>query len=350
MSSMGCLDCCLPRGIFTARVLQGTWPIVQVLGALLVVSGCGDDGDGSSGGSDGGTGGAQTTDGTSDGGTGAGTSGVTDGGSAGTGVIEPGPNFGVLNFTYYPATAAGLPEELGLAGAWRTEALTTEDFYAVQAWSMHLPPPPADPDTVVNNEIPAPYAWGFPDTWVAAGNALKLRPATGDEALACLFQVEGSYPIYLADDADSFDDACAPDPARWQPAAAYDLIAFGGDQWDDVIVPDAITTPDALTLTAPDVSTSLFPLDRAADLALAWNADAPADRVVVRVIDTFGQVLTAHAADDGAFTIPAVELKKLADGPATLTIARERVRNVALPTGTLRVIARHELWADPDLL
>lgn len=281
---------------------------------------------------------------------GAGTGDPT-GGPGGTGGpdIEVGPNFGLLSFTYYPATASGLPEELGMAGAWRTAAFTTDDFYAVQAWSMHLPPPPAKADTLENNMIPAPYEWGKKDTWVTSGNAIKLRK-DGAESVACLAVVDATYPVYVSDDAEGFDPACAPDPTRWTPGA-YDLVAFGGETWDDVVLPGAVVAPAALTVTGPLVEESLHPVDRASDLAIAWDADgAPEDRVVIRLIDTFGQTLTAHAADDGSFTIPAAELGKLTPGPATLTIARERIHDIGLPAGTLRVAVRYEVWTDPDLL
>jgi hypothetical protein len=237
-----------------------------------------------------------------------------------------------------------------MAGAWRVDPFTTEDFYAVQAWGMHLPPPPAEADTLENNSIPTPYDWGKADTWVTGGNALKLRGG-GGESLACLVLVNAVFPVYLSDDADFFAPACAPDPTRWQAGASYDLIAFGAADADDLILHGKVSAPPALTVTAPDVATSLLPLDRADGLKLAWEADGEeGDRVVIRVIDTFGQILTAHAADDGAFTIPAAELGKLAAGPATLTLARERLFELGLPEGALRVVVRYEVWADPDLL
>ena len=346
MSWMGSILCRPARRNFTTcPVGHETWLIVQVLGLALLIPACGDDGDKATDGASG----QATGDATGGGGSTGGSTGGGATGSTGDPGYDVGPNFGLLNFTYYPATASGLPEELGMAGVWRTEALSTEDFFAVQAWSMHLPPPPADPDTAVYNEIPSPYDWGKADTWISAGNALELR--TGEtKAAACLFKVEDTFPIYYSDDADTFDPACAPDPTRWVPGATYDLVAFGGDAWDDVVVPAAIASPAALMVTSPDVATSLVPLDRTKDLALAWQSDAPADRVIVRLIDMFGQVVSAHAVDDGAFTIPTDLLKKLTPGPATLTIAREVVRDIPLPTGTLRVVTRYEIWADPDLL
>lgn len=334
---------------FTVKPLAANCRFVQVLGASLLVIACNEPDAGDSeapeetGAAE--TGQASTDAGTTDGPT-------TDGPTSGDGDgpdFEVGPNFGLLSFSYYPATASGLPEELGMAGAWRTAAFTTDDFFAVQAWSMNLPPPPPEPDTLANNAIPAPYEWGKKDTWVTSGNAIKLRKA-GVESVACLTLVDDSFPVYVSDDAAGFDPACAPDPTRWSPGA-YDLIAFGGETWDDVVLEAAVVAPTALTVTGPNISDSLFPVDRANDLVIAWQADGAAeDRVVVRVIDTFGQVLTAHAKDDGSFTLPAAELGKLTAGPATLTIARERIHDIGLPAGTLRVAVRYEVWADPDLL
>lgn len=331
MSSMGRNHRILPR----IKICR--WRPCPLVLALLVA--CGDDGGGESDG----------TTGTSD----TGDTQVTSTGPEPThGTTDApvvGDKFGLLNFTYYPATAAGLPEALGMAGAWRTEPFATDDFFAAQAWSLSLPPAPTTPDTIENQAIPPPYDWGLPDTWVTAGNALKLR---GDqESIACLLSVQDAYPVYLSDDAAFFDPACAPDPARWVAGADYDLIAFGGELAEDVVLPARVTAPPALALTGPDISASLFPLDRAAGLALAWEpGDDPDARVVVRLIDTFGQTLSAHALDDGAFTIPAEDLADLAPGPATLTVARERLFDVGTPVGVLRVILRYEIWADPDLL
>jgi len=279
--------------------------------------------------------------------TGSGTeaSGSTDGTGG-----DVGRGRGLLNFTFYPATAGGLPAELGMAGAWRTEPFTTDDFFAVQSWGMHLPPPPSEANTVVNNSIPAPYDWGKADTWITGGNALKLR-GSGGESLACLLLVQDTFPVYLSDDAEFFDPSCAPDPAKWLGGEAYDLVVFGGEGKDDVILSTAVTAPPALVITAPDVGTSLVPHDRADGLEIEWDANGgEPNRVVVRLIDTFGQMLTANSVDDGSFTIPSAELTKLAPGPATLTIARERIFDLGLPDGDLRVVLRYEVWADPDLI
>ncbi|MDC0717019.1 hypothetical protein [Nannocystis bainbridge] len=295
---------------------------------------------------DDGTGGTDSTGGTDTPTTG--TTGATD--TSGTTGVDVGRAKGLLNFTFYPETAGGLPAELGMAGAWRTEPLTTDDFFAVQAWGMHLPPAPDEPNTIANNAIPAPYEWGKDETWVVGGNALKLRGAAG-ESLACLMMVQDTFPVYFSDDAEFFDPLCAPDPARWVAGDVYDVIAFGGDGKDDIVLPAAVTAPTALTVTAPDVGVSLFDHDRATDLKLTWDANGgQPNRIVVRLIDTYGQMLTAHAVDDGSFTIPSAELLQLAPGPATLTIAREQSFDLGLPDGDLRVVLRYEVWADPDLI
>lgn len=259
-----------------------------------------------------------------------------------------GPNFGLLTFSYYPADASGSPEQLGMAGAWRTEAFTTDDFYAVRALALFFPLAPTEPDTLAVEE-PAVYEWGKANTWLALGNGLKLGGEVG-EALACLQLVEGGYPVYLSDGAAFFDPACAPDPMLWQAAASYDVVAYGGEAFEDQIRGAAVTTPTALTVTAPALDVFDFPLAKNADLELTWTADGGADdRVVLRVWDQFGRQIVVNAADDGSYTIPGAELDRLSAGPATLTLAREHVSELGLPAGTLRVVARHEVWGYPDL-
>jgi hypothetical protein len=278
-------------------------------------------------------------------------SGSGDGTTAGdetTGGGEVGPNFGLLTFTAYPADASGSPAQLGMAGAWRTEAFTTDDFYGVRALALFFPLAPADADTLAVNDLSV-YDWGKKDTWLALGNGLRLGGESGD-ALACLQLVEESYPVYLSDDAAFFDPACAPMPELWQPAATYDLVAYGGESYADQTRKDAVTTPAALTVTAPALDVFDFPLAKTADLPITWTADGGADdRVVIRVWDQFGRQIVVHAADDGSYTLAAAELDKLAAGPATLTVARERISELGLAAGTLRVVARHETWAYPDL-
>lgn len=270
----------------------------------------------------------------------------TDDATGGSGNV--GPNFGLLTFTLYPADASGSPEQLGMAGAWRTEAFTTDDFYAVRSLGLFFPLAPAEPDTLVLHD-PAVYEWGKVEAWVALGNGVRLASPGGD-ALACLQLVEASFPVYLSDGADFFDPACAPDPTRWLPGTKYDLEAYGGEDFDDQLRKGAVTTPTALTVTAPAIDEFDFPLEKAKGLTVTWTADGGADdRVVIRLWDQFNKQIVVHAADDGSHEIAGADLDKLAAGPATLTVAREHLSELGLAAGELRVLARHETWAYPDL-
>jgi hypothetical protein len=325
--------------------------------ALLLALGCGDNGGdgsesggsssgpvGSSGESSGSGSGSAATEVTSGGTDQPNTTGVETGDDPG----DIGPNFGVLTFTLYPADASGSPLQLGMAGAWRTEPATTDDFFAVRSLGLFFPLAPAEPDTLAVLD-PATYEWGKAETWVALGNGVRLS-GTGGDALACLQLVEASFPVYLSESAENLDPACAPDPAFWLPGATYDLVSYGGEAFADQSRAAAVTTPTALTLTAPAIDEFDFPLEKAKGVQLAWTADGgEGDRVVIRVWDQFGKQIVVHAADDGSQDIPGAELDKLAAGPATLTIAREHVSELGLEPGTLRVVARHETWAYPDL-
>lgn len=257
---------------------------------------------------------------------------------------EAGPNFGLLTFTLYPADASGAPAQLGTAGAWRTVPFTTDDFFAVRALGSFFPLAPAGAD-VLEHTGPGVYDWGFGDSWVGLGNGMRLGGA-----VACLQLYKDSYPLYLGDDADNLDPACAPDPAAWQPGATYDLSVYGNDEYADETVADAVRTPAALTVNSPDVAAFNFPVDTSKDLAISWTADGEeGDRVVIRMWDQFGELISVHAADDGAYAIPKADLAELSLGAATLTVTREHIVELGLPAGRLRVVARHEVWAYPDL-
>jgi hypothetical protein len=314
---------------------------------LLLASACGDDGAGDD------TGGGDTEAATSDTATtGSASTGPTSSGASTNDTLpdtgEVGPNFGLLTFTFYPADASGSPEQLGMAGAWRTTPFTTDDFFAARALALFFPLAPAAADALELHD-PAAYEWGKADTWVTLGNGLRLRHPDGD-ALACLQMLSETYPVYVSDDAAFLDPACAPDPKRWQPGASYDLVVYGGADFDDAQAAAAVQTPSALTLTAPDASLFDFPLEQAKDLTLQWMADGgPDDRVVIRVWDQFGKQLAVNATDDGSYTLPAAELGKLSLGPLTITIAREHLNTIDLLAGSLRVVARHEIWLYPDL-
>ncbi len=329
----------LPRS--TAAVPSRLRSTIAAL--LLVPAACGDDGGGA------GTGGTQTETGASGSGTDTGTasSSGTATAASGTGGNEEGAG-GLLTFTYYEPDALDPNPALGLAGGLRTGGVTrVEDFFAVYALQLTFPSPPADPDTVEENEIPVPFDWGAPADWVAAGNAMKLE--AGDvSALACLLRVDDDYPVYAAEKSDLLDPACTPDPAAFTPQTAYDLLVYGGDVFDDVRIEGGIVTPEHIEVSAPDLTVFDVPLDKTQDLSVTWTAGA-GDRVVIRVWDQYGRMVTAHATDDGSFTIPAQNLATLADGPGYLTVAREMAATVTLPIGPLDVVTRTEIWGYVDL-
>lgn len=323
------------------------------LACLLLVGGCGDDAGSGDAGTTGGDGSTDVaTTGPTEPATGAtgGADATTDPDGSDSGPVtgEAGPNFGLLTFTLYPADASGAPDLLGMAGAWRVDPFTTDDFYAVRALGLLLPPAPAQADTLELHE-PSQYDWGKASDWVTLGNGVRLGHASAD-AVACLQLLDASYPVYFSDDAAFLDPVCAADPARWEPAATYDLVVYGGADFDDQSVAHAVTTPAALTVRAPDPTVFDFPLDKTADLALTWDDDGgDGDRVVIRVRDRNGKQLAVHAADDGSYTLAGSELDKLAAGPVDLTVARERIVDIGLPAGTLRVAARYEVALYPDL-
>lgn len=317
---------------------------------VLVLAACGDAGSGDSG--DTGEGesadttaaSAATEPGPTEAATSDGSSPTTVDPSGDTEPGSVGPNFGLLTFTLYPADASGSPAQLGLAGAWRTDEFTTDDFFAVRALSSFFPRAPAADDTLEHSG-PGVYDWGFSDSWVGLGNGMRLG-----EAVACLQVYKDLFPLYLGDDADNLDPACAPDPAAWQPATTYDLTVYGNDEYPDELRPGLVRTPAALSVTAPDVAAFNFGIDTSQDLAVTWDANGEdGDTVVIRMWDQFGELFTVRAADDGSYTIARDALAELSLGAATLTVTREHITEVGLPAGALRVVAGHEVWAYPDL-
>ena len=85
-------------------------------------------------------------------------------------------------------------------------------------------------------------------------------------------------------------------------------------------------------------------------ICMCWSGDADGSRLVIRLWDQYGALLTATAADDGSYTLPTAELGTLAPGPAWLTVARENVAEVPLPETTVHVVVRYEAWAYLELI
>ncbi|MEZ4381792.1 MAG: hypothetical protein R3A79_10600 [Nannocystaceae bacterium] len=280
--------------------------------------------------------------------------GATEGSAAtGEGTTEdiPGGDLrGLIDFTYAPADALIDEPLLGIAGAYRMEALALDNLYALVGLQLNLPAAPEALDTVVEY-APLPFDWGKADTWIAAGNGIRLSPPAGADGLACLTLADDDYPLYLAADSAALDPECAPDPAAWIPASPYDLEIYGGDLFDDALLRGVVTTPAELVVSAPALDVFDLPIDPGAALDVAWEAGDDAEaRVVIRLWDQYGQGVVAAAADDGAFSIPAANLAALSAGPGFLTVARERAHTINFSAGQLRVITRYERWGYVDIL
>ena len=299
---------------------------------------------------------ASTTSGTVDDTAGPTTSPDPDDGEPWEGTAFVGDIRGVLTVTFTPAHALSNDDAVGLAGAYRTAEVGwdgAEDLWSPIAYQLALPSPPDQADTLVPAEPLSPFDWGDDDDWLVAGNGLKLRAgAGGPELLACLLGAgtTGQYPVYRSSAAMGVPDECHPDPTAWSAATSYDLIAYGGELFEDNVLPDRVTTPPALVVTAPDLDAFDAPLPADQDLTIAWEAgDDPEARIIIRVIDADTTVITVHATDDGETTIPAAELGALTLGPLDLLVARERTDRVQLTAGGLTVLSRFERWGFFDL-
>ncbi|MCA9705854.1 MAG: hypothetical protein KDK70_08410 [Myxococcales bacterium] len=291
------------------------------------------------------------------------TSGTEPTGTSGTGDPDTGEPWagtafsgelrGVLTFTFTPAHALHGDDVVGMAGGYRMAEIGwdgAEDLYSPVAYQLALPAPPDDADTVVPAEPVPVYDWGMVDDWEQAGNGMKLRQGEGGpEVLACLLTT-GGYPLYRTSDAMGVPAECNPGAAAWSASTAYDVVLYGGELFEDNVLLERVTTPPALVVTAPDLTAFNAGVPGDQDLAIAWEAgDDPEARIIIRVIDDNNNVITAHAADDGSFTIPAAELGALVAGPVDLSIARERTDRVQFTDGGLTVLSRYERWGFFDL-
>jgi hypothetical protein len=274
---------------------------------------------------------------------------------------------GLLTFTLYPADALTSEDIVGMAGAWRDASLgfdEVDDFFGVYGLDTPFPLPPVDDDTIEHNELLADFDWGAPQDWLLAGNAMKLRLADA-EALACLVYRGGepelelppasgnfvpNYPMYASTLSTLQPQGCAPDPTTWRPDTYYDLVLYGGELFESNALVGQVHTPPAFELTAPDFAAFQEPVDIQADLELTWTGGLDSGgRLVIRAWDMFGRMMTARAADDGAFTIPASDLQVLEPGPMTITVARERLEDIPFTDGVVKVVTRYEHWGYFDL-
>lgn len=275
-----------------------------------------------------------------------------DSGEPWEGTAYTGDLRGILTVTFTPSHAQSAQDMVGLAGGYRTAEVgwgDAEDLYSPVAYQLALPTPPDAADTLVPAAPVPVYDWGDEDDWRQAGNGMRLQRTGEPDLLACLV-FNGDYPLYRSSDAMGVDPDCNPDPADWSPAARYRVVLYGGELFEDNELSQSITTPPALTVTAPDLSALDAGLAADQDLTLTWeDGGDPETRIIIRVLDDNGNVITVHAADDGDFTIPAAELGALTLGPIDLSIARERTDRIQFSDGGLTVLSRYERWGFFDL-
>lgn len=275
-----------------------------------------------------------------------------DSGEPWEGTAYTGDLRGLLTVTFTPSHALSTQDTVGMAGGYRTAEVgwgDAEDLYSPIAYQLALPTPPASPDTLLPAEPVPVYDWGDEDDWRQAGNGMRLQRAGEPDLLACLV-FNGEFPLYRTSNAMGVATECNPDPADWSPAAQYDVVLYGGELFEDNELSQFITTPPALEVTAPDLSALNAGVAADQDLSVAWeDGGDPETRVIIRVIDGNGNAITVHAADDGAYTIPAAELGALVLGPIDLSIARERTDRIQFSDGGLTVLSRYERWGFFDL-
>ncbi len=260
---------------------------------------------------------------------------------------------GVMTVTFTAAHPLNDGDAVGIAGGYRNAEVGWdgfEDLYSPVAYQLAFPTPPEQADTLVPAEALVPYDWGSPNDWEEAGQGMKLRlDEGGPEMQACLLHA-GNFPVYQSSAAMGVDPSCNPSAEAWVPGERYDVVLYGGELFEDNVLLNRVDTPPALTVSAPAVDTFNAPLDSSQDLAISWDAsDDPNTRVIIRVVDALGVVISVHAADDGQFTIPAAELAALEPGPIDLVVTRERLDRVQFVGGGLSVLLRHERWGFFDL-
>lgn len=258
----------------------------------------------------------------------------------------------MLQFTYSPAHALRGDDVVGIAGGYRTAEASwaVEDFYSPTQYLLAFPDAPSAPDsTAVDAMLPA-FDYGVPGDWIEAGNGMLLTRSDGmGSVTGCLRNIDivdadgtTSVPIYVSGKVG--DNQCSGHASVWEPSTLFDVVLYGGDAFGDNTLSERVMTPPALEVTSPNLDMVRATIPAGSPLSFAWDASEVDTRVVIRVVDSAGAVISAHAIDDGSFAIPAADLQMLQPGPIDLVIARERSDRMLFSDGGITVVSRYERW------
>lgn len=307
----------------------------------------------------GGTGGSAGVDGT----------GTGTGGTAGGMPVEPqlpdwnGTGFEgdlrlVLGFSYTAPSSLVADPQVGIAAGYRLAEIGwpgVEDVYSPIVYQYAFPPAPEEDSTSQEGPVPA-FEWGFEEDYVAAGPAIRLRRGfDGPSIVACqvnLFATMSDpdgFPLYQTHSAEG--ELCEADAEAWEPEAVYDLELLGGDTFTTNYLYERITTPPSLEDLAVSQDGNDINLDQLGaqvdstlDIAFSWNGSGGDTRVLIRLIDGDNNLVAAHAADDGDYTIAAEDLESLNSGTLDLLVTRERTDEYPFTEGGLMAVTRFERW------
>lgn len=332
-----------------------------ILAVVLALAGC-NDGDGTTTGEPVADGSIPTADGdgaNDDGATGGtiGATGLVDGDDddwGGTAFV--GDIHGLMTFTFSEGNPLQANDAVGIAGGFRTAlaSWSVDEVYSPLVYLLAFPDPPAIPDTTqVDASLPA-FDFGSNGDWITAGDGFRLRRNDGMGFVdACLkdYVVPGdgtTYPVYVT--GDGAGAACGtPNAAAYAPETDYDVVLYGGEAFASEDLFARVTTPPALEVQSPALDTLDAEVSASSDLTFTWTPSMGDTRIVIRIVDSLGAVVSAHALDDGSFAIPASDLANLTTGPIDVVIARERSDRMLFSAGGLTVVSRHERWGYLDL-
>ncbi|MEM6996012.1 MAG: hypothetical protein AAF721_36230 [Myxococcota bacterium] len=300
------------------------------------------------GGTGGDDGGPATVGGTVD--DGADTGGFDDSSWEGTAFV--GEVHGLVFFTFSAGHALRANDVLGIVGGYRTSEVgwDEEDLYSSVVYFLPFEAAPASPDGTSFEAEPAGFAYGDEADWISAGNGLVLRRTDMQgSATACLqnFDVDvdgtpATYPVYATGNAGH--DLCDADPTIWEGNVGYDVLLFGGETFDDNELIERVLTPPALEVLTPNFNALGEVVSAGAGIDFTWEPGDSDTRIVFRIIDSAGGVLSAHAADDGSFRIEPGDLAMLQPGSIDVLMVRQRSDRMLFTDGGLLVVSQYERW------